>query len=74
MKRLALVIAAVALAAGSAPLQAGPQCHANSTPANKKAMSLVIPVACNGRTGYCGCGPGYISACAPRCCRCVPCW
>ena len=28
----------------------------------------------NGMTGGCGCGPGWISACAPRCCRCVPCY
>jgi hypothetical protein len=32
--------------------------------------------ACNGWTGSCGCGPGWISACAGagRCCHCVRCW
>ncbi len=74
MKRLALAIAALALVAGGAPLQAGPQCHAYSALVTKKAMSIIIPAACNGGTGYCGCGPGWISACAPRCCRCVRCW
>jgi Bacterial capsule synthesis protein PGA_cap len=29
--------------------------------------------ACNGRTGRCGCGAGWVSACGNRCCRCVPC-
>ncbi len=40
----------------------------------KNATPLVTPVACYGGTGYCGCGPGWITSCAPRCCRCVPCW
>jgi len=69
MKRLTLVIAAVALVVGAAPLQAGEQCRAA-----KKATLTVNRAACDGSTGYCGCGPGWISACAPRCCRCVPCW
>ncbi|HXY57488.1 MAG TPA: hypothetical protein VEH76_02805 [Methylocystis sp.] len=33
----------------------------------------IAEAACDGTTGYCGCGPGWISRCAPRCCRCVPC-
>jgi hypothetical protein len=40
----------------------------------KDSTPFVKQAACNGRTGYCGCGPGWISACAPRCCRCVPCY
>ena len=40
----------------------------------KNATPFVKQAACNGRTGYCGCGPGWVSACVPRCCRCVPCY
>ena len=40
----------------------------------KNTTPFVKQAACNGSTGYCGCGPGWISACAPRCCRCVPCY
>jgi hypothetical protein len=39
----------------------------------KNTISIITPVACDGRTGACGCGPGWVSACAPRCCKCVRC-
>lgn len=41
-----------------------------------KANPIVKPAACyfmGGGTGYCGCGPGWTSACGLRCCRCVRC-
>ena len=64
------VFAALALPAGAQNEQRG----AASIHVLKNATPIARQAACNGGTGYCGCGPGWISACAPRCCRCVPCW
>jgi hypothetical protein len=66
----ALVLGAVATAADAQTQQYGAACIHTL----KNASPIVKLAACNGGTGYCGCGPGWISACAPRCCRCVPCW
>ena len=63
-------IGALALPASAQNEQRG----AASIHALKNATPIVTPAACRGGTGYCGCGPGWVSACAPRCCRCVPCW
>jgi hypothetical protein len=66
----ALVLGAMALPASAQNQQRG----AASFHTLKNATPIVKQAACGGGTGYCGCGPGWVSACAPRCCRCVPCW
>jgi hypothetical protein len=77
MKKLILTLSAAAFVLGTLALPASAQNEhraAASIHALRNATPIVRPAACNGTTGYCGCGPGWISACAPRCCRCVPCW
>jgi hypothetical protein len=64
----ALVLGAMAQANAQNQQRGAAQIHAL-----KNATPIVTPAACNGTTGGCGCGPGWVSACAPRCCRCVPC-
>jgi hypothetical protein len=66
---VSLLLAAMALPAGAQSQLRGATC----LPALKNATPIVKLAACGGGTGYCGCGPGWVSACAPRCCRCVPC-
>jgi hypothetical protein len=77
MRKLTMTLMAAAFALGAMALQAnalnlnrGAICTYNSL---KNATPIVTHVACNGWTGACGCGPGFISACRDRCCRCVPC-
>ena len=68
-KVTAFVAGAVVVQANAATYpfkDACPRAALNYTP-------LVAKAACDGSTGYCGCGPGFVSACAPRCCRCVRC-
>ena len=77
MKKLILTLSATVFVLGALALPASAQteqCGAANIHALKNATPIVRQAACNGGTGYCGCGPGWISACAPRCCRCVPCW
>ena len=77
MRKLTMTLAAAALVLGAMILQANAQTQQRSAAcinALKNATPIVKQAACNGTTGYCGCGPGWVSACAPRCCRCVPCW
>jgi hypothetical protein len=77
MKKLALTLGAAVLVFGTLALPAGAQTEqrgAASIHTLRNATPIVKQAACNGGTGYCGCGPGWISACAPRCCRCVPCY
>jgi hypothetical protein len=77
MKKLALTLCAAGLVFGTLALPAGAQTEqlgAASIRTLHNATPIVKQAACNGTTGYCGCGPGWISACAPRCCRCVPCY
>jgi hypothetical protein len=64
----ALVLAAMAVEAG-AQQQRGAACIRSLT----NATPIITQAACNGRTGGCGCAPGWVSACRYRCCRCVPC-
>jgi hypothetical protein len=69
MRKLTMTSTAVVLVLGAMTLQASAQsqhCGAASIPALKNATPIVKKAACNGTTGYCGCGPGWISACAPR--------
>jgi hypothetical protein len=40
----------------------------------KNPTAFVKRAACNGTTGSCGCGPGWVTACPNRCCHCVPCY
>ena len=77
MRRLSLTLSAPLLVFGALALPASAQTEmrgAASIHALKNATPIVRQAACGGGTGYCGCGPGWVSACAPRCCRCVPCW
>ena len=77
MKKFALTLSAAVLVLGTFALPAGAQTQqraAASIYTLRNATPIVKRAACNGATGYCGCGPGWISACAPRCCRCVPCY
>jgi hypothetical protein len=72
IRKVTLTLSAVALVlmaaqASAQNQQRGAACILELT------TSIITPVACNGRTGACGCGPGWISACAPRCCQCVRC-
>ena len=76
MGKFTMTLTAVALVLGTMALPAGAQqqqCGAASLHALKNATPIIKHVGCSGGTGYCGCGSGWISACAPRCCRCVPC-
>jgi hypothetical protein len=70
-----LTVAALVLATmGLTPVLKS-SCAEPSIHALKNATPIVRLAGCNGATGVCGCGPGWVSACAPRgCCRCVPCW
>jgi hypothetical protein len=78
MRKFTLTLAAMALVLAAMTMTAGAQSQlrgADTLHALKNATPIVRLAACNGGTGACGCGPGWISACAPRgCCRCVPCW
>jgi hypothetical protein len=77
MRKLALALSAAVFVFGALALPAGAQTEqrgAASIFTLRNATPIVKQAACNGTTGYCGCGPGWISACAPRCCRCVPCY
>jgi hypothetical protein len=77
MRKVAMTLSAAVFVLGALALPASAQNEqrgAASIHALKNASPIVKQAACNGTTGYCGCGPGWISACAPRCCRCVPCY
>jgi len=77
MKKLAMTLAVAAFALGATALQANAQYQRPGAAACfyalKNATPVIKRVDCRGGTGGCGCGPGWISACAPGCCRCVPC-
>jgi hypothetical protein len=77
VRKLTMTLTAAVLVLGTMAMQANAQNQqrgAATIHALKNATPIVTPAACYGGTGYCGCGPGWISACSPRCCRCVPCW
>ena len=76
MRKFALTLTAVALVLGAMALEASAQQQSRGAACFrplKNATTILKPASCDGGTGYCGCGAGWISACAPRCCRCVPC-
>jgi hypothetical protein len=76
MQKLTLTLTAVMLVLGAMAFQASAQNQqrgAGIILALKNATPIVKLAACNGRTGRCGCGAGFVSACGNRCCRCVPC-
>lgn len=75
MRKFALPLAAAVLMLGAMALEASAQQQRGALCIGtlKNATPIVTLAACRGGTGYCGCGRGFISACAPRCCRCVPC-
>ena len=75
MQRLMTTLAAVALILGTMAIGANAQNHQFGAGfhALKNATPIYTPAGCRGFTGGCGCGPGFISACRDRCCRCVPC-
>ena len=76
MRKLTLILSASALLLASMALQAGAQNQqrgAASIRALKNATPIVTQAACNGKTGHCGCGAGWISSCGNNCCKCVRC-
>jgi len=75
MRKLVLTLAATALVLGAMAVEAGAQQQRGAVCVKglANATAIVKRAACDGTTGSCGCGPGFISACVPRCCRCVPC-
>lgn len=75
MKKLALTLTAAAFALGTMAIMASAQTPSAASFLSqlKNATPIVKEIACRGYTGGCGCGPGFVSACRNRCCRCVPC-
>jgi hypothetical protein len=77
MRKFKVALTTVALVFGAMAVTASADTrvpNASQLPTLLKNMSpIVTQVACNGRTGRCGCGAGYRSSCSNRCCRCVPC-
>jgi hypothetical protein len=75
MRKFTLPLAAAALMLGAMALEASAQQQRGAACIRSlsNATPIITQAACRGGTGYCGCGPGFISRCAPRCCRCVPC-
>jgi hypothetical protein len=77
MRKLTMTLTAAAFVLGAMAVQASAQNQqhgASSLHAMKNATPIVTLAACNGRTGGCGCGPGWVTSCPGGCCRCVPCW
>jgi hypothetical protein len=77
VRKFTMTLAAVALVLGAMASEASAQQQLRGAAcfrALNNASSIVKRASCDGGTGYCGCGPGWVSACAPRCCRCVPCY
>ena len=72
MKKFVIALAAASGVFGALAMQAGAQDGA-ALHALKNQSPIIKLAACNGYTGHCGCAPGWISSCAHRCCRCVPC-
>jgi hypothetical protein len=77
MRKLTMTLTAAVLVLGTMAMTASAQTQwlgAASLHAQlRNATPIVKLVACNGTTGACGCAPGWVSRCANRCCRCVPC-
>jgi hypothetical protein len=77
MRRLTMILAAAMLVLGTTAMMTGadgkPMGASSVGQAVKNFTPLIKEAACNGRTGHCGCGAGWISSCGNRCCKCVPC-
>lgn len=73
MRRLTLIMAAAALMAGPIAMPASAQRGALPRGALTNITPMATLASCTGTTGYCGCGPGFISSCAPGCCNCIRC-
>ena len=77
MRTLTLTLTAAVIVLGMIATAASAQTQASGAAgfmAHLRNMTpIVTQASCRGRTGYCGCGPGFVSACRNRCCRCVPC-
>jgi hypothetical protein len=77
MRKFTMLLTAAMLVLGTIAMTASVQAQgvgvAKVCQQLKNATPYVKRAACDGTTGGCGCGPGWISECAPRCCRCVPC-
>ena len=76
MRRTTTIIATALLVLGTMTLDASAQSTSLGSLLSRATPNYSTPfknAACNGRTGRCGCGPGWISSCLPYCCRCVPC-
>jgi hypothetical protein len=68
VRKLTMTLTAAVLVLGTMAMQANAQNQqrgAATIHALKNATPIVTPAACYGGTGYCGCGPGWISACSP---------
>jgi hypothetical protein len=76
MRRTTKIIATALLFLGALSFEANAQTMSLGSWRAQAIPNYSTPfknAACNGWTGACGCGPGWISACRHRCCRCVPC-
>jgi hypothetical protein len=77
MRKLRKTAAATMLVLGTMAMMASAQAQwqgaAKLHAPLQNATPIITQVACNGHTGACGCGRGWVSACRDRCCRCVPC-
>jgi uncharacterized low-complexity protein len=73
MRKLTLTLAAAALVLGTLAVQANAQNQNRGAAVFKNATPIVTLAACNGRTGHCGCGAGWVSACGNQCCGCRRC-
>jgi len=77
MRRVTLAFMAASLVLAGSVLTASAQNQNGGAARLHAQIQNATPIrqaACNGFTGGCGCAPGWISACANRCCRCVRCW
>jgi hypothetical protein len=77
MRKLTMISAAAVLVLGTIAMTTGAEAQgirgSSVCQAVKNFTPYIKEAACNGKTGYCGCGAGWITSCPPHCCRCVPC-
>jgi hypothetical protein len=79
MRKLTMILAAAMLVLGTTAMttvaHAQPMGASSVCQAVKNFTPFIKEAACNGRTGHCGCGAGWISSCpgSGHCCKCVPC-
>lgn len=77
MRKLTMTLAAAMLVLGAIAMTTGAEAqgiHPSSVcQAVKNFTPYIKEAGCHGKTGYCGCGAGWVTSCAPKCCKCVPC-